>query len=78
MDAADESIVFFNPHVFEMKKMEKLEKEDIVKNFGAQVLAIDSTEELTEKISAFKSNVSGGNGVLLLMSSGNFNNAVLW
>lgn len=78
MDAAEESIVYFNPHVFEMKKMEKLEKEDITRNFGLQVQAVDSIEALQEKISAFKSNVSGGNGVLLLMSSGNFNNASLW
>ncbi len=78
MDPSDVSIVYFNPHVFELKKMEILDKQDITNSFGSKVMAIDSTEELISKISNFKSNVSGQPSVLLFMSSGNFDNAKLW
>jgi UDP-N-acetylmuramate: L-alanyl-gamma-D-glutamyl-meso-diaminopimelate ligase len=78
MDPANAAIVYFNPHVFELKKMQVLDKEDIKKAFGEKVEAIDNTEQLISKISTLKSNVSGKPCVLLLMSSGNFDNAILW
>jgi UDP-N-acetylmuramate: L-alanyl-gamma-D-glutamyl-meso-diaminopimelate ligase len=78
MDPANEAIVYFNPHVFEHKKMQIIDKEDIAKNFGGKVLVLNDTRELIEKIENFKGNVSGRPRVLLLMSSGNFDNASLW
>ncbi len=78
MDPADTALVYFNPHVFELKKMQILDKEDIKKAFGEKVEVIDNTEKLISKISTSKSNVLGKPCVLLLMSSGNFDNAVLW
>lgn len=78
MDQADESIVYFNPHVFELKKMQIIEIQDIKDNFGQAVFAICETDTLKEKILNFTSNVTGKSRVLLLMSSGNFDNAVLW
>lgn len=78
MDAADQSIVYYDPHVFEMKKMQKLEKKDITDNFGKKTIPVDNQAELLSEITAFKSNVLPHGSVLLLMSSGNFNNAALW
>ncbi len=78
MDAADEAIVYFNKHVFEQKNMQMIDSEDIKNNFGKHVLAVNETEKLISKITDFKSNVSGNGHVLLLMSSGSFDNAVLW
>lgn len=78
MAASDESIVYFNPHVFEMKKMEILKSEDIKNSFGGNTEAVDQIEVLKEKIKFFSGNVSAGPRVLLLMSSGNFDNASFW
>lgn len=78
MEKADAAIVYFNPHVFELKKMQILNKEDIKNAFGGKTEVINQTEELISKISNLKSNVSGQPCVLLLMSSGNFDNAALW
>ncbi len=78
MDMADESIVFYDPHVFEMKKMQIIDSEDIKLNFGNNTLPVSDQELLISKISDFKSNVSDAGSVLLLMSSGNFKNALLW
>jgi len=78
MDAADHAIVYFNHHVFEQKKMQIIEDKDIKENFGEAVWPISHTEKLISKIRDFRSNVSGQPCVLLLMSSGNFDHAVLW
>lgn len=78
MDSADHALVYFNPHVFELKKMEILDSQYIEKSFGDNVEAISDIEKLIEKIRIFRGNVSRGRCVLLLMSSGNFDNAVLW
>ena len=78
MEKADQSIVYFNPHVFEQKKMAVINKADIKSGFGDNIEVISETSELVEKISDFKSNVLAQPRVLLLMSSGNFDNATLW
>jgi UDP-N-acetylmuramate: L-alanyl-gamma-D-glutamyl-meso-diaminopimelate ligase len=78
MDLADEALVYYNPEVFAQKKMQIIEKEDITKNFGSKVWAIENSKELISKISEFKSNVFGKPCVILLMSSGNFDNAKMW
>lgn len=78
MQKASESIVYFNPHVFEHKRMEILETPAIIDGFGEGTQVISDTKQLVEKIMDFKSNVLGTSRVLLLMSSGNFDNAQLW
>lgn len=78
MEPADAALVYFNPHVFELKKMEILDKQDVEKGFGGKVEAVDSSAELIQKITNLRSNVSGKPSVLLVMSSGNFDNAALW
>lgn len=75
MQAADNSIVYFNPHVFEMKRMPVLETAEVKNGFGGDIEVINSTSELISKINFYKSNVSNTPCVLLLMSSGNFDNA---
>ena len=58
--------------------MQAIDKEDIIKNFGESVWAIEDSKELLAKIEEIKSNVLGKPYVLLLMSSGNFDNAKMW
>lgn len=78
MAPADHALVYFNPHVFELKKMEMLDAQYIEKSFGDKTEAVSETQKLIEKITNFRGNVSRGRCVLLLMSSGNFDNAQLW
>lgn len=78
MDQTDIAIVYYDPHVFAHKKMQVIENKDIISGFGDNVLPINSNPELISNILNFKSNVSDGPRVLLLMSSGNFGNASLW
>lgn len=78
MDKADDAIVYFNPHVFELKKLQELEPQDIKNSFGDRVIPIRETSELISKINFLRGNVSDRPCVLLLMSSGNFDNASLW
>lgn len=78
MDKADDAIVYFNPHVFALKKLQKLDIHDIKNGFGDKVIPIGETQELISKINFLRGNVSERPCVLLLMSSGNFDNASLW
>ena len=78
MKAADKAIVYCNPHVFEHKKMPPLDKASIKEGFNTDIEAINNISELISKINDFKGNVSEQPRVLLLMSSGNFDNAQLW
>lgn len=78
MQASDENIVYFNPEVIQHKKLEPILEAEIEKNFGDKTVAISSSNLLSEKISKFKSNFSLKPCVLLLMSSGNFDNLQLW
>lgn len=78
MELADKAIVYFNPLVFEHKKMPILTLDQVTKGFHSDIEAINSTSELIAKINNFKGNVSEQHRVLLLMSSGNFDNTQLW
>ncbi|MDI1232867.1 MAG: Mur ligase family protein [bacterium] len=78
MELADKAIVYFNPLVFEHKKMPILTLDQVTKGFHSDIEAINNTSELIAKINNFKGNVSGQHRVLLLMSSGNFDNTQLW
>jgi UDP-N-acetylmuramate: L-alanyl-gamma-D-glutamyl-meso-diaminopimelate ligase len=70
LDKADVRIVYFNPHTIEKKKMEMLTEDDIIENFGAGVIAYNSSA----KLKADLQQMNWGNSNLLLMSSGNFDN----
>lgn len=78
MKVADEAIVYCNPHVFEHKKMPPLDENSIKEGFNSDIEAVNNISELISKINNFKGNVSEQPRVLLLMSSGNFDNAQLW
>lgn len=78
MKVADTAIVYYNPHVFEHKKMPILTPSEVKEGFNSDIEAINNTTELIAKIKNFKGNVSEQHGVLLLMSSGNFDNTQLW
>lgn len=78
MKASDRAIVYYNLHVFEHKKMPVLDPSLVREGFHSDIEAINNTSELIEKINQFKSNVSEQHCVLLLMSSGNFDNTQLW
>lgn len=75
MTPADTRIVYYNPHVFEMKRMPVLDAAEVKAGFGGNIEVMNSTPDLLEKINFLKSNVSDTPCVLLLMSSGNFDNA---
>ncbi len=69
LDKADEAALFYNPEVVAHKKMEPLSSEFIRESFDLQRLkVIDNKEELEEYITE----KSRDEGILLLMSSGNF------
>jgi UDP-N-acetylmuramate: L-alanyl-gamma-D-glutamyl-meso-diaminopimelate ligase len=78
MEKSDHAMVYFNPNVFELKKLQPLDIQFVEKSFGGNVKASNQIEKIIEKISLFKSNVSPRSRVLLVMSSGNFDNAQLW
>lgn len=67
MKGLDTAIVYYNSHVFELKKMEMLSPDFVAGEFG-NVKVINNINELRETI---KSKLTGKD-VLLLMSSGNF------
>ena len=58
--------------------MPPLDKASIKEGFNTDIEAINNISELISKINDFKGNVSEQPRVLLLMSSGNFDNAQLW
>jgi UDP-N-acetylmuramate: L-alanyl-gamma-D-glutamyl-meso-diaminopimelate ligase len=69
MDTADFSAVYFNDHVIELKKLERITKNEVVSAFKNKDLKVfnESTE-----LSDFLFSFSYENTILLLMSSGNF------
>ncbi|MCB9252030.1 MAG: peptidoglycan synthetase [Flavobacteriales bacterium] len=67
MNGLDLAVVYFNEHVFELKKMEVLSPELVKLKFG-KVKVLTQTEALTD----FLRKEVLENSVLLLMSSGNF------
>lgn len=71
---ADLSAVYFNPKVIEHKKLEPIDNEDIRNGFIEVDFVFNNAELLKNKIIEFTSNVSERHRVLLVMSSGNFDN----
>lgn len=69
MNLADESIVYFNPHTIEHKKLNPLSEEQIKRAFGNDALiTLTDSKKLLEYISS----QSWKNKNLLMMSSGTF------
>lgn len=72
LDLADNAAVYFSPHAFELKKLEPFTKNEILEGFKNQNLRVlNDADALLEFI---KSNMKKPANVLL-MSSGNFDNA---
>lgn len=67
LDAADEAMVYFNPKTVEHKKLPKISKADITKNFGNEQLTVSNESE--EVVNWLKSH---GEATFLIMTSGNF------
>lgn len=70
LDGAEDAIVYFNPKVLEHKKLPDLDPEEVSEAFGGSVKVYTDSEMLEEYLKA----QNYKNTVLLLMSSGNFNN----
>ncbi len=69
LDAADEAVVFYSPHAVEIKRLEKVTKEQISEAFQRDDLII-YTDPKEFRDFLFSQNLD--NTVLLLMSSGNY------
>ncbi len=78
MKDGDLNYIYYNPKVIEHKKLDPINSEEIELNFGPNTEAINDIIVLQKKIKNSTSNVSQKPCVLLLMSSGNFDNAQLW
>lgn len=74
----DEAIVYFNPHVFEMKKMQAFTNEQVKSGFNQDVTVISDSKKLIEEIEKIRGNVINEKCVYAYMSSGNFDNLKLW
>jgi len=71
MHVADQRIVYFNPHTVEMKKLPPLTTDEVRRLFNDTGLEVfDDVQKLLRHLQA----LHGTHGVLLLMSSGSFDN----
>lgn len=71
LSSADEALIYFNPHALEIKKLPMLQQAEIADAFGYEKLQVFSDSRLLhQKLTEMKWDDS----VLLLMSSGNFDN----
>ncbi|MGB1207188.1 MAG: UDP-N-acetylmuramate--L-alanine ligase [Chitinophagales bacterium] len=69
LEAADEAIVFFNRHTFEIKKLPLLEKNEVAKYFShSNLLVFTDNATLTAHLKGLNYEKTN----LLMMSSGNF------
>lgn len=69
MDAADESIVYYNPHTIEHKRLENISPEEVKQAFGNDNILIFNN---SDALRAYLENHSWTDTNLLLMSSGNY------
>jgi UDP-N-acetylmuramate: L-alanyl-gamma-D-glutamyl-meso-diaminopimelate ligase len=70
MNAADEAIVYFNPHTIAHKKLKEITEDQILNAFGASSNLCVYTDANKLKAHLLKTDTSGSN--LLMMSSGTF------
>lgn len=68
MDPADEAIVYYNAHVFEIKRMPMLDADEVKQAFGGNVEIINDTAILSKRLNSIMWKSTN----LLLMSSGTF------
>jgi UDP-N-acetylmuramate: L-alanyl-gamma-D-glutamyl-meso-diaminopimelate ligase len=71
LDEADVAIVYFSNHAFELKRIKPFTAEEIKNGFSKNNLMVINDKE--SLISAVRDNFKG-NSILLLMSSGSFDN----
>jgi UDP-N-acetylmuramate: L-alanyl-gamma-D-glutamyl-meso-diaminopimelate ligase len=70
LKGATKGLVYFNPHAIQLKRLEPLTLEQVKNAFGGNSLEVfDNSEKLFDRVRELKTS----NGVLLLMSSGDFN-----
>lgn len=69
MDNSDEAVVFFNPDVVRHKKLPEITHQDILKSFEKEGLIVYSD---FEDLQSWYDQSCSKEGVLLMMSSGNF------
>lgn len=69
MDAADEALVYFSAHSFEMKRLTPFTESDVKHGFGNNGLEVCSAPE---DLLNFTGKLDTRNAVILLMSSGNW------
>lgn len=71
LSGADKALVYFNPHALKMKRLPDLDVDFVKKAFGRENVEVYSdSKSLVTRIMDFKSD----NTVLLMMSSGNYDN----
>lgn len=69
MDLAGTAVVFYDPHAFDIKRLDFLNREDVIEGFGRKdIIIINRKEDLND----FLAKIAWDNKNLLLMSSGNF------
>lgn len=69
LQGATRAFVYFNPHQFELKKLEPLSKEDVKKAFGSENLGVyDNSKEMFSDIKNYRCD----SPVYLFMSSGDY------
>ena len=78
MDDSNVALVYFNPEVIAHKKLEPIEKQDVINGFGPHVLAVSDIQDLKSSVTDLMALSKQTPTVLLLMSSGNFDNTQLW
>ncbi len=69
MDAADEAIVYFNPHTIEHKKLASISVDQVKSAFARNDIKVFTN---SQELQAYLMQISWLNSNLLLMSSGNF------
>ena len=69
MNAADESIVYFNPHTIEHKKLPPISELQVRQAFANQQIKIVAD---SMKLAEYLNTMSCRNAVIIMMSSGNF------
>jgi UDP-N-acetylmuramate: L-alanyl-gamma-D-glutamyl-meso-diaminopimelate ligase len=68
---ADEKVIYINPHAVKLKGLEMLTKEEILSNFGDQEIKVFFEKE---EIIKYLNESEKKDTIILLMSSGNFDN----
>lgn len=74
MNAADEAIVYFNPHTISHKGLEEISKEEVQSAFSPSVVKVYNN---SDKLTHYLKQADLSNAILLLMTSGNFDGVSL-